>query len=415
MIRKLQYKFIAISGVAVLIVMITLLVMINQMFYSSSISQSYKALEYIAENEGELPDKYKKDISSQFGERVISLRHQLIYFSVWTDKEDNSIRKMNLDHSFGLSHEEAEEIVSDALSQNKDKGALHDEEDRSYCYLIKEMDEDNLMVFMDCTWDLASVKELRKFSIWFSLTCLGFFLIVVSALSRRAIRPVIRNMENQKQFITNAGHELKTPLAIISANTEVLEMMEGENEWTRSIMNQVERLNGLVADLITLSRMGEVEKEEIKEVDFSALTEKTVRDFRTLAEQKGLNFEAAIVPGLTVKGVESHLGELINILCDNAIKYCDREGSVSVSLQKRVHRKGLVLEISNSFAGGEKLDLSRLFDRFYRGDTSHNSRKAGYGIGLAMAEGFVKESRGRIFAGYKEGRMVFTVVFPSRF
>lgn len=412
MIRKLQYKFIAISGISILVVMVVLLFTINEMFYAHALHQAYNALEIIADNNGDLPEGDSKTITHKIGSRIVSLRYQLLYFSVWTDEEGKTVQNVDLDHSERVSKEEAAWLASQAVSEGKDKGIVKGDK-ASYCYLVSERSDGKLLVFMDCSWDLRAVKELRSFSLWFSLGCFALFLIVVSALSRKAIAPVIRNMEIQKQFITNAGHELKTPLAIISANTEVLEMMEGENEWTRSTMNQVERLDRLIANLITLSRMGEIEDVEIQEVDFSALLETAVKDFATLADQKKLRFDTQIEAGLRVKGIQDHLGELIYILCDNAIKYCDENGVVRIQLRKRPYLRSILLEVSNSYADGDNIDTSRLFERFYRGDTSHSNEKSGYGIGLAMAEGFVEECKGKISASYKEEMITFSVIFPQ--
>lgn len=411
MIRKLQYKFIAISGISVLIIMAVLLFMINGMFYGYLLYDSFKALEYIAENDGELSKDTSMSITHKHGNRIINLRYQLMYFSVWIDDQENIIKNTNLSHAEWLSEEEAVQMAYEALSEGNDKGIIRGDK-ASNCYLITDRGEDRLIVFLDCTQDFETVRNLRRFSLWFSLICLAVFLIIVSALSRRVIQPVIRNMESQKQFITNAGHELKTPLAIISANTEVLEMMEGENEWTKSIMNQVQRLDKLVKNLIILARMGETEAGEIKEVDFSALVEAAADDFATVADQKGLRMEKEIEAGLMVKGAKDHLSELINILCDNAVKYCDEEGLIKLGLGKRPYHRGILFEVSNSYAGGDQLDCSRLFERFYRGDTSHSSEKTGYGIGLAMAEGFVEECKGKIAASYKEGMITISVIIP---
>ncbi len=413
MIRKLQYKFIAISAAAIVIVMASLLILVNQMFYRNAVSESFYALEYIAENDGELPDNYNRHMVRKFGNMTVELKYQLRYFSVWVDRDGSAISGMNLDHisRSAVSEKEAGTYAQTVISRGKERGIMK-EKNAVYSYLVSDKEDKQLVVFMDCSKDMHSVEGLHRFSLWFSLVCLGFFLIVVSVLSRRAIRPVIRNMENQKQFITNASHELKTPLAIISANTEVLEMMEGENEWTRSTMSQVERLNGLIHDLIRLAKMGEVEKDEISEVDFSSAAEKTARDFKLLAEKNQLSLEYDITPGLKVRGVREHLVELVHILCDNAVKYCDEGGMIQVLYKKRSHHKGTLLTVSNTYAEGADIDYSLFFDRFYRADISHSSGKSGYGIGLSMAEGIVEESRGKIYVEYKGDRICFCVQFP---
>ncbi|MBQ9156556.1 MAG: GHKL domain-containing protein [Eubacterium sp.] len=412
MVRKLQYKFIAISTLAILIVMTSLVALINQQFYSNAFRDIYDAMDFIARHDGELTNDYGSRKFKINGRMVAELRFQLRYFTVWVGEED-VIDDVNLDHINSVSEEEAEEYTKKVLTFSRERGRLTGNQS-SYCYLVSDKDQDKVIVFMDYTKELKNIRDLRRFSIWLSLACLCFFILVVTFLSRRAIEPVIRNMENQKRFITNAGHELKTPLAIISANTEVLEMMEGENEWTRSTMNQVQRLTDLVNKLVTLARLGEQQEEKAAVVDLSACVADTVSDFGPVADRLSITLETSIEPDLRITGVESHVKELLNILCDNAVKYCDEGGKVLVSLASasgRAHGKRITLTVSNSYQDGEHVDLSRFFERFYRQDSSHSNEKAGHGIGLAMAEGFVEELKGKIAVRYRDGMIHFRVDF----
>ena len=410
MIRKLQYKFVAISTAAIMIVMAALLILVNQMFYQNAVSEMFRALELIAENDGVIPEQYGSRKLRGY-DNAIEFRYQLQYFSAWVKEDNTTVDKVQLHNIPSVSEDDAENYARQVLAEGKERGRIKGN-NASFCYLISDKDNMKLVVFMDYSRDLHAVEELNRFSFWFSLVCLGFFIVVVSFLSRRALKPVIRNMENQKQFITNAGHELKTPLAIISANTEVLEMMEGENEWTRSTMNQVHRLTGLVNNLITLAKMGEQQEESSSDIDFSSCVESVVSDFRTIAGQNHIKLEKNIITCLKVKGIESHMKELVNILCDNAVKYCDEEGTVTVELAKRSIGKGIVLIVSNTYSDGEAVDYSRFFDRFYREDASRSNEKAGYGIGLAMAEGFAEECKGKISVSYKDKVITFRVILP---
>ena len=264
---------------------------------------------------------------------------------------------------------------------------------------------------MDSTRSIANTTAVIRRSFLLGVTCLVIFVIIVTFLSGNAISPVMRNMENQKAFITNAGHELKTPLAVIKADTEVLEMSSGENEWTRSISNQVDRLTVLVGNLITLAKMGELAKGDLSDVDFSDCVRTAADNYRNIISNQGMRFDVEITDDIHVRGIRDSLTETVNILLDNAQKYCDDNGLIRVELTHARKNTGARLVISNDYAAGKDVDYSKFFERFYRGDTSHNDKKSGYGIGLSMAEGFVREFMGKIAASWQNGRIYFTVVF----
>lgn len=270
-----------------------------------------------------------------------------------------------------------------------------------------------LVVFLDVTREISEFENTRLVSIIIGLGVAAIFIFIVTMISSRVMRPFIENMENQKQFITNAGHELKTPLAIISANTEVLEMLNGENEWTQSTMNQVKRSTALINELISLSKMSEGTEVELSAVDFSAQVKESADSFRPVIEQQGKSLSENIQEGLTVKAETRLLASLINILIDNAGKYCDDGGEIEVNLAAGERGKKAIFTVANTFAEGKGVDTKKFFDRFYRGDTSHNSKKQGYGIGLSMASSIVEKFGGTIGAGWKNGVITFTVKLPT--
>lgn len=236
-------------------------------------------------------------------------------------------------------------------------------------------------------------------------------MLIVSVLSKRALRPFIRNMENQKRFITNAGHELKTPIAIISANTEALALISGQNEWTDNILKQVSRLSKLINDLITLAKVGEASPQDVvlTEVNLTPIVRSAADSFRPVVADAGKIMETDAEDDITARAEMRFFGELVNILLDNAVKYCDDGGLIHVSLTTRKNGKGAVLAVSNDYKEGGHIDYSRFFERFYRGDTSHNSAKAGYGIGLSMAEDLTKLMKGKISVRWEKGVITFQV------
>ena len=429
MIRKLRRKFILIASGAILLILVIVLTSINFVSYYSNYSEIMSIIDFISDNYGHMPiESPRKSDVDFYVTRELS--YETRYFSVILD-EDNQFVMTNYDHISSVTKEETETIYNLISRDDSDHGKLTIS-DSLYFYKIKystgaelakalpyienssAFSEDSnyrIAVFMDCSNRMYRVQTLRFFSLFTGIICFLLFFSIVSALSRKAVKPVIENYEKQKQFITNAGHELKTPLAIISANTEVMEAMDGKSEWTQSTINQVNRLSGLVNDLIALARLEEsAEKEEIvpENIDFSAKVKEIAESFKPLAEQQYKELKIHIADGITVKGNEKALHELVTILVDNAVKYCDEDGLVLVSLVK--FKKLARLQVSNTYKNGEGTDYNRFFERFYREDVSHNSEKAGYGIGLSMAESIVKLHHGKITVSY-DGRVSKMISF----
>lgn len=244
------------------------------------------------------------------------------------------------------------------------------------------------------------------------LLCWLGMLALVMVLSRKAIRPIGVSIEKQKQFVTNAGHELKTPLAIIQANTEAMELHQGENKWTRNIKAQTARLSGLMGNLLTLARMDEAgDLSPARPVDLSALAQESAESFREAAALRGVAMEETVAPDLTIQSDREHMIQLLSILLDNAVKYTAAGGSIALLLA----REGNVvcLQVRNAPAQTLEGDLSHLFDRFYRGDPARTQKSGGYGIGLSAAQAIVQAWKGTIGARMEgENTVVFTVRFP---
>lgn len=266
------------------------------------------------------------------------------------------------------------------------------------------------IIFLNYTEIRSWQRQLRNLSTAVALLALLVFWLIVVSLSRRAIEPTVRTMENQKRFITNASHELKTPVAIISADAEVLEMMNGENEWTQSIINQSKRLNDLISALVRLTKAGESQRFELTDVDISQVASDAAASFRPVIEQHGLTLDTRIDEGIAAKAEPQSITEIVNILLDNSAKYCDEGGTVTISAASRGGlRSGATLTVSNDYKAGEGQDYSRFFERFYRADESHNSKKEGFGIGLAMAKELVTRMNGTLTVDWRDGRIAFTV------
>lgn len=252
---------------------------------------------------------------------------------------------------------------------------------------------------------------LVRVAIVLGICALIVFAVILILVSRKAIKPITDTYHKQQEFITNAGHELKTPLAVISANTEMEEMLGNNSEWNESTKQQVAKLTKLINSLISLARAGETGEITLSKVDFSQIVEETTQDFKSVMKKNNLTYQISIREGIKVIAEKHTLAEILNILLDNARKYCDPGGKVQVKLTKGgALNKSAILRVSNTYKEGKGQDYSHFFDRFYREDESHNSKKGGLGIGLSMARELTEAFRGRISVHHKGDDIVFSVI-----
>ena len=280
--------------------------------------------------------------------------------------------------------------VIEAIKVGKTSGFIG-----SYRFLKVETNVGNLILFLNCQRELDSFESFLKNSILISFVVIVSVLILVILVSKKVIAPIQETYIKQKQFITGASHELKTPLAIISSNADVLEMEHGDSKWTNNIHNQVERLSSLVNSLVVFSRMEEKDSVERAQFNLTEALKSRIEDFNELANFQKKYIAIDIDPDLNYYGEKDSIVQLMDILLENAIKYAPEDSDILVYLKK--NRKYATLKVSNK-ADVRKGDLSKVFDRFYRLDESRNSTIKGYGIGLSMAQLIAEKHRETIRA-----------------
>ena len=299
-------------------------------------------------------------------------------FSIAKVDNNGRIIKAYRDDSLIADQDALQSKVIEALGKGKSSGFIG-----SYRFLKVETDVGNLILFLNCQRELDSYESFVKNSVLISIGVIISVLVLIILVSKRVIAPIQETYLKQKQFITGASHELKTPLAIISSNADVLEMMNGDSKWTQNIHNQVDRLTSLVNSLVVFSRMEEKDTVERTRFDLTNALESRIEDFNELAHFQKKNIVTDIDSDLYYFGEEASIVQLMDILLENAIKYAPEDSGISVSLKK--NRKYAILKVSNK-ATVQKGDLSKVFERFYRLDESRNSAIKGYGIGLSMAQ-----------------------------
>ncbi len=410
MFRKLKIRFILLASAAIVCILLTMIAVLNSVRFLQTNGEIQAVLNILSANNGDFPSVEETAESLQNDRITIDTIYQYRYFSV-VYNEDKTLYSTNLDHLSNLSKEQALSYANKVIKNSRSSGVFK-VGSQFYSYQITQDSKTKryLLVVLDSTNYLESRNDFFWLSIQLCFYSFIFFVLVVSGFSNFAIRPYIKNYENQKRFITNAGHELKTPLAIISANTELQELMTGENEWTESTKDQVKRLSNLINQMVVLARLEEQPDVTLVDVNFSEVVKKVAGNFKSVIEKAGKKYEIKLQEDTHVKATEDELYELVSILIDNACKYCDEDGQIFVTLTKAKRGKRARLTVANSYADGKNVDYSRFFDRFYREDESHNQKQPGYGIGLSMAESLVRIFKGRIWVSYKKGLIGFTVL-----
>ena len=261
------------------------------------------------------------------------------------------------------------------------------------------------VIFLNSERELHAIRALFWITAAVAGGCLVIVFLLVLLFSRRAIAPYMRNLAMQKQFITNASHELKTPLTAISMSADVLAMDDEHNEWVQNIQLQVQRLAKLVNALVTLSRLDE-EQPLPEQTDFvlSDVIWEIAEPMRSLAEAKGKTFTQSIEDGMRMHGDSASIGQLVSILLDNALKYSSPGGEIRLAAFKR-HRENII-EVSNPCALMDTEHIDRLFDRFYRPDESRTASTGGTGIGLSIARAITEAHGGTIEAEIADGTSI---------
>ena len=402
MIYRLQKRFILISTVAVLSVVALVFGVILVLNISSMNRNMDMLADQVSEGGGKFPGSFgelpsfdkippRNEQSFDFitPETPFSTRH----FTVFFDK-NGEVEKTFTESIYSIDEKTAIAYAEKVMAYGDERGWIS-----NYRYKLFSTKLGNGVVFVDGSMSRSVLMQSTTIAGIVLLACAALVLVLIFLLSKKAVKPIAESYEKQKQFITDANHELKTPLTLIMANVEIAELELGKNEWLDDIRSEGHRMTELVNQLVALSRMDEVsQKMNVTEVALGELVADRFCEFEPLAKERGKTITASVEKEITYLGDEALLHRLIGVLMDNAIKYCDNGGEISVTLRRG---RRVVLTVENTYAAIDEIELDRLFDRFYRADKARKFT-GGFGVGLSMAKAIVESHKGEITAYKKD-------------
>lgn len=413
MLQKLRIKFILLAMGVLFIVLAAIMGVVNLLNYRHVVGSADRTLEILISNDGCFPDQSLEEQShpgrGPFAPRMSpELPFETRFFTVRLN-QDGDVLFADTGKIAAVSQETAVEYAREIAQSGKTSGFIGE-----YRFAAEPDGEENMIIFLDCGRQLNAVRSFFFISAGISLA--GF--LAVSALlyifSARIVKPIAESYEKQRQFITNASHDLKTPITIIDADLDVLEMEHGENEWLQDIAKQTRRLAELIQELVFLSRMEEKEN-HFQMIDFplSDVVGETAQSFESLAVTQEKTLIVQVQPMLSYCGDEKAIRQLVSILMDNALKYSDDRGTIRIALEKA--DRCIRLTTHNTCGPITAEETKHLVDRFYRGDQSRNSQTGGYGIGLSIAKAIVEAHRGDFVCKTTDGHsLTITAILPIR-
>ncbi len=427
MIKKLQHRFIAIAMLSIFMVLLLIIGSVNIINYNDIKRSLDMRLTILADNGGVFPQDFMEPANSPSADDVPPEKPAMDdaptpkeltlhgiseesafdtrYFTVTLDAS-GAVVASSTDNIAAISSGDAVSYAESVFEKGKTSGYISN---YRYTSTTTDTDGETMYIFLDCRRETDTFRSFLTASVSISLIGLLLVFLLVVFFSKLIVRPIAESYEKQKHFITDASHEIKTPLTIIDANTEVLEMENGENEWTSSIHNQIKRLTDLTNKLVFLSRMDE-EATKLIMLDFSlsdAISE-AAQPFEAVAAASGRTFVCEIEPNISYTGDESTIRQLVSLLLDNAMKYASENGSIRLSFA--ASGKNKILTVWNTVDGIEPGRHDELFERFYRPDASRSSATGGHGIGLSVVKAIVLAHKGRITAKSEDGQSIlFTV------
>lgn len=402
MIKKMRQRVILASMLAFFAVIALIGISVNVVNYCVVTKNADNTLEAILRNEENrndifMPGNPEENPPMQpfMGFQDPEANYMTRFFILRMDK--SGVSWMGLDYIAAINSFDAVEYGEKIIDKRADHGYIDD-----FRYIKSDNKDSAIIVFLNVSREKQSMKSLLLLTLIVSAVSLAIVFVLVELFAGRAIRPIANNIKMQKQFITDASHELKTPLTSISTSLDVISMEHGEDEWTENIKNQTGRMTKLVSELVTLSRLDEdMPLPDKEQFSLSNLGWEIVEIYEAQAKGKNKKFSAEIEDNIDLYGDKAAVGQLLSVLLDNAIRYSDDNGDIRLSIYKKKNKPRI--EVFNTCHYDTPPDTNRLFDRFYRPDESRSRETGGTGVGLSIAKAVVTAHGGTISASCPSG------------
>lgn len=400
MIKKLRRKFILISALSVLFVLVVTIGAINISNYIVIENDANASLTEVI-NQGPKPNEGP---GSQNQGGPVNLKQE--HYFVVSFNPDGSIKETDNRQMFVLTKAECEELATKVFNNELVGGKYGNFRYRK----DKKNDGITYVGFVDIKEKLDSFNNFLLVS---SLVSIGAYVVLVGLIvfgSRIAFKSSEEAYTKQKRFITNASHELKTPITVISTDLDLIEMDNGKSEWSESIRDQLARLTEMTNQLVILSKLEEDDSSRFPFADFSIneVCKNAAESFAPSFKKEGIKFSYNITGNLTMHGNKSLIDELVNIFLDNSLKYTGGEAKSSYFVVSENSKKRIEFRFSNTIDKNDEVDIKQIMERFYR---SPSSKKEGSGVGLSIAQEIINLHKGKIVVDKNASTISFVITF----
>lgn len=393
MLKKLRIQFVLVAMTALVIMQSFIICISMNYMYSKMIKKTNQLVESV----------YNSVIHNNEDNTDINAR----YFYVIVDK-DNNIVTINNTYNRSVRSKKAAKYYQEAAKLGNNEGFYN-----GYRYKLYYDEDKTIAVFLLRTSMIDDIKKTAQSLIVISTLVLSVMFVILIFISKRMVKPIAKSYKKQKEFITSASHELKTPLTVILADLDILQIDGENNEWIQDIRIQAERLTKMTNSLVSLARMDE-KSEHINRIDFSIsdVAEDVVHSYKAMAMNQEKTFLYAITPKITCFGDENSIRQLFTILLDNAFKYCSDKGEIQFSLTQTGNI--ITISVKNNVDCIDEEQIDKMFDRFYRADAT-SAKVSGYGLGLSIASVIVSNHKGTICAkADKDNAIIFNASIHAK-
>ncbi len=396
MIKKLKQRIFLLIMLSLSIIMIGVIILYAVLNYNNTLNTTISMMNRFVEGNPRINYNKIEDYKLKPEFNIDGLYRVIIQNSVIIHGPES------------LRNNEIDEFALKILKRNKEKGIID-----NYIYNIRKIDKNTTVISM--IEDKNAVSHIRIsiiFSIIISVISLGVIFVIAKRLSKIIVKPVEETFEKQKQFISDASHELKTPLAVIEANADVLQDKVGENKWIGYIQNEIESMNKLINELLLLAKIENVDNiKEYTDLNLSKEVEIILSMFESVAYENGVIIESNIDENIKLNGNKEDIEHIVSTLTDNAIKHTKSGNKVVINLKKE--KNEIIFEVKNMGGPIPEEEREKIFERFYRIDKSRNRQEKRYGLGLAIAKSTIEKYNGKIEVDYKDGFTIFKVIISD--